>query len=135
MGKKIIPLYKQIDVTIEEFNPASMRQQVICKQCQWCCHYDVFEIHNDTALEVYYARGRSIIWEPKVRKWFVLEYVPCPHIKEDGCSIYSTRPWGCVEWMCPYPDGTIHQKMDIYITASERILKQKFGNKYEKVQE
>ena len=132
MGKNIIPLYKQLDVYIEDFNPKILRQQLICQNCQWCCRYDVFKVPNDEALEVYYIRGRSLIWEPKLKQWFVLEHVPCTYISSvEGCLIYKKRPEGCRNWMCPYPDGSIWKKMCIYIEAAERILKVKFGNKNE----
>jgi Fe-S-cluster containining protein len=127
MGKVIDVTYRATESTYGQASKSMLEQQHICMNCGWCCQHDLFIVEDvERDLYIYYVRGHKLLWEPRVKRWFVLYDKPCKHYN-GTCSIYERRPLRCADWMCPYPDGSIWDKMNIYVKATERILERKFG--------
>lgn len=127
MGKHIDMTHRAVEVLMDEYDSHDKKQQEICRNCGWCCRHDVFRVEDvKRDLHLYYVRGYDVVWEPKVRKWFVLVPTPC-QFHNGICTIYKRRPMRCADWMCPYPDGSVWEKWEIFRKASRRILQVKYG--------
>ena len=101
-------------------------QQEICLKCGWCCQHEVFKV-PDGALELYWVRGHDLFYDPKLQHWFVVVEQCCKCYDGTKCMIYDNRPQADIDWMCPYPDGSIWEKIKIFKKAAQRILKIKYG--------
>lgn len=79
----------QLDIT--------MREQLLCLECQKCCKVIVFPTNYKDEPDVrhfYETRGMKVRWDDR---WGLLIMVDhqCPHLTERGCNIYSKRPDVC----------------------------------------
>lgn len=107
-----------------------MDQQEICINCGWCCQHDVFKVQTEAQLELYWIRGHDIIYDPKTDGWFIIMEQTCQFFR-GVCIRYDCRPVIDQEWLCPYPDGSIWEKLDILRQAAKQILTRKFGDPYD----
>ena len=65
-----------------------------CKQCGRCCKYLVFQISSDfdKDLKQYFeTRGFEVLPEKNI----LIQYNPCPHLKNNKCSIHDHKPELC----------------------------------------
>jgi Fe-S-cluster containining protein len=70
----------------------------LCLKCRYCCTVIAFRISpiDPNGIEFYTARGFKIIHSVgKGETWVVVPHI-CPKLTENGCSIYSKRPYSCV---------------------------------------
>src|SRR5574340_112937 len=79
--------------------PGSIKQR-LCIECRKCCsniavytHPDFYRSSAEEVLAFYKMRGIRV---KKEKGAFLLSFpLPCPHLTEDGCSIYEHRPQSC----------------------------------------
>ena len=77
------------------------KKQQLCIDCRKCCQevgvFTLKAFYEDTPEEVihfYETRGFTITPHESGLMYMSLK-IPCPHLTEQGCAIYETRPQIC----------------------------------------
>ena len=69
-----------------------------CSKCGACCRHLSFQIEDTDGrwAEYYKAHGCTVIKNKKIENMIMI-LVPnvCPHLKDNLCDIYETRPQVC----------------------------------------
>ena len=77
-----------------------------CSQCGRCCKYIVFQIPSsiDKDLKEYYeVRGFVVLPAQHI----LLQYNPCPYLKDNKCSIHDKKPELCRRLDAKHLDGVL----------------------------
>lgn len=76
------------------------RKQELCLKCMECCKVLAFPalycMNNRNFTQFYYNRGCSIIATESLP--VVIVESTCPHLTDNGCTIYDSRPKWCREY-------------------------------------
>lgn len=74
----------------------TFKKQELCLSCKECCKWIEIPTNHQYTLEVvefYEARGWSVI--KRGDTVCVYKKETCPHLTDEGCNIYVTRPVAC----------------------------------------
>mgnify|MGYP001167447106 CR=1 FL=1 len=91
----------QPDAGLQRSKKRLTKKQQLCIQCRKCCQeLGVFTLNAfyedppEDVIHFYKTRGCSITPHESGLLYLSIK-IPCPHLTDEGCAIYETRPQIC----------------------------------------